>query len=316
MSDLFETDSWRDESARIAPLLPPNLYLGTSSWNYSGWYPHVFAKKYPKTGAVTKQLAEYASHRLFRSVGVDSFFYRPPSPETLQEYARVLPDDFRAVMKVWDRITSFALAGPRHAKTTEPNHDFLNAALFQSAVLDPALEHFAQHAGPFVFEFESIPAYAKIGASEFASRLDAFFRQLPRGPRYAVEIRNKAYLHPDYFAALREHNVAHVFSSWARMPSIGEQLTAHDSLTADFIISRALTAPGLSYKDSVDKFEPYDRLQEEQPEVRRDLQALIEKGLTYQRAVFIIANNRLEGSSPHTLLAIAKHFIGYRTVDG
>jgi len=34
--------------------------------------------------------------------------------------------------------------------------------------------------------------------------------QLPGGWRYAVEIRNKTWLVPEYFAALRRHNVAHL----------------------------------------------------------------------------------------------------------
>ena len=41
-------------------------------------------------------------------------------------------------------------------------------------------------------------------------------------PRYGVEVRTESLLGPDYFACLRRHGVAHVFSSWTRMPAIGE----------------------------------------------------------------------------------------------
>ena len=40
------------------------------------------------------------------------------------------------------------------------------------------------------------------------------------------------------FAVLREHNVAHVFNSWTRMPPIGEQLDIPGSLSAPFTVAR------------------------------------------------------------------------------
>jgi hypothetical protein len=38
-----------------------------------------------------------------------------------------------------------------------------------------------------------------------------FFGQLPKGWPYAVEMRNKHWLHPDYFECLARHEVTHVF---------------------------------------------------------------------------------------------------------
>ena len=39
-----------------------------------------------------------------------------------------------------------------------------------------------------------------------------FLGQLPTDWPYGVEIRNKNFLHAEYFAALKEHNVTHVFN--------------------------------------------------------------------------------------------------------
>ena len=47
--------------------------------------------------------------------------------------------------------------------------------------------------------------------------------KLPADWPYGVEIRNKEFLRPEYFDALRKHNVTHVYNSWAGMPSVGEQ---------------------------------------------------------------------------------------------
>ena len=255
-------------------------------------------------------LREYATYPLFRTVGVDSFFYTPPSPSTLQSYTDALPPGFRCVMKVWDRITSFAKASPKHrAAQGELNADWLNAELFQQAVLDPTMQYFGAHAGPFVFEFEAIATAARMPATRFADHLDQFFRQLPRGPEYAVEIRNESFLAPVYFDVLREHNVAHLFNSWTRMPSIGAQL-AHDSMTADFAVCRALLRPGRTYSDAVDKFSPYDRMQEEAPEVRADLVQLVQMAANDQRRLYVVVNNRLEGSAPLTLQWLARTLLG------
>ncbi len=295
-----------DDIAALAARLSPSLLLGTSSWTYPGWTGLIYAKPYRKTGTSAAMLREYARYPLFRTVGVDSFFYTPPSQATLRGYADALPTDFRCVMKVWDRITSFAKASPRNrAAQGELNSDWLNAALFQQAVLDPTMQHFGDHAGPFVFEFEAIATSARMTATRFADQLDQFFRQLPRGPEYAVEIRNESFLAPVYFDVLREHNVAHLFNSWTRMPSIGEQLS-HDSMTADFAVCRALLRPGRTYSDAVDKFSPYDRLQEEAPEVRADLLQLVHTAARDQRRLYVVVNNRLEGSAPMTLQWLAR----------
>lgn len=93
-------------------------------------------------------------------------------------------------------------------------------------------------------------------------------RGLPRGWNYAVELRNKGWLQPEYFAMLRSHNVAHVFSSWTRMPSVPEQLALPDSDTADFLVSRLLLRPGRTYAAAVEAFEPYKKVQDPYPEVR------------------------------------------------
>ena len=117
---------------------------------------------------------------------------------------------------------------------------------------------------------------------------------------------NPEFLEPPYFAVLREHGVAHVFNSWTRMPSIGEQLTLPDVLTGPFLLCRALLRPGRSYEDAVEAFAPYDRIQDAQPALRADLVNLIRTALALRLPAWVIANNRAEGSAPLTLVAVAR----------
>lgn len=296
---------------QLAAALPETALFGTSSWTYPGWTGLVYDKEYPKTGATARMLEEYARYPLFRTVGIDSTFYAPATARTLESYARVLPPGFRCVSKVWDRITVRTLPKARY-KTHggEANPDFLNAELFKAEVLAPFQEHFAEHLGPFVFEFQTIARAAKLTGQAFADLLDRFFSKLPREVPYAVELRNQEFLVPPYFAVLREHNVAHVFNSWTRMPAIGEQLDIPGAFSAPFTVARVLLRPGRTYSDAVDAFAPYDRIHDRNPELRADVGRLIRLAAELRIPAYVLVNNRAEGSAPHTIAAIARLLTG------
>lgn len=297
----------RAEFEALASRLPAHVLFGTSSWTYPGWKGLVYQQDYPKSGATARMLEEYARFPLFRTVGIDSTFYQPATSATLASYAAVLPPGFRCVSKVWDRITMHTFPAQRY-KTGggELNPDFLDAGLFRREVLDPCLEHFADHTGPFVFEFQTIARRAGMTAQAFADALDGFFGQLPRESMYAVELRNAEFLTPPYFAVLREHNVAHVFNSWTRMPPVGEQCSLPGAFSAPFAVARILLRPGRSYNEAVDAFAPYDRIQDANPELRRDVARLIEQAMKLRIPAYILVNNRAEGSAPQTIAAIAR----------
>lgn len=296
-----------DELRALRARLPAAIHFGTSSWNYPGWDGLVYHRKYPKSGAVTKMLGEYAEFPLFSTVGIDASFYRPLSAATWRNYAAVLPEGFRCVSKAWNRITIHTFTGHQDGgRPGELNPDFLNAELFTAEVLGPALENAGGHVGPFVFEIQTIARNAGIAPEAFAERLDAFLERLPPEAEYGVEIRNASYLTPAYLAVLRAHGVAHVFNSWTRMPAIGEQLSRPDAITAGFIVARALLRPGRTYDEAVDAFAPYDRVKEPLPELRLDLARLAERAIRLRIPAYIVVNNRAEGSAPHTITAVAR----------
>lgn len=298
-----------DELERIAARIPPLIRFGTSSWTYPGWRGLVYHHDYPARGSAASMLTEYSRFPLFRTVGIDSAFYGPPTDAVLRSYADHLPDGFPCVSKVWQEITVHTWAKVQNkARAGEVNPHFLDAPLFLESVYEPYLANFAGHMGPFVFEFQAIQVEGRGGLPPmaFAERLDAFFSALPAGGPWAVEIRNPEYLTPAYFAVLREHGVAHVFNSWTRMPSIGEQLALADSVTGPSLICRALLRPGRLYADAVEAFSPYDRIRDEQPQLRADLVALVRTALALRLPAYVIANNRAEGSAPLTIIAVAK----------
>ena len=283
------------------------MRFGASSWNYPGWGGLVYHRPYEGRGAPARMLEEYAAFPLFRTVGIDSSFYAPPTEETLASYAKYLPAGFPCVSKVWNQLTvqTFSKAQDK-ARAGRVNPEFLNPDVFVEAVYEPYQRHFADHAGPFVFEFQAIGRGSGVTPARFAARLDEFFSALPRDGQYAVEIRNEEFLTPMYFAVLREHGVAHVFNSWTRMPPIGDQLDLPGALSGPFIVARALLQPGRTYDEAVDAFAPYDRIQDPSPPLRQDLLRLIETAVHTRIPAYLLVNNRAEGSAPLTVAEVLR----------
>jgi uncharacterized protein YecE (DUF72 family) len=157
-----------------------------------------------------------------------------------------------------------------------------------------------------IFEFSPIRSEIIATPKDFAERLDVFLQQLPKGPRYryAVEIRNKEFLCPEYLRVLRENGVAHCFNSWTRMPPVAQQLRMPDILTANFIVARFLLKPGRTYQQAVDAFKPYDRIREIYEEGREAARELIRLAQKRGLGAMLFFGNRFEGNSPETVRAV------------
>jgi uncharacterized protein YecE (DUF72 family) len=249
---------------------------------------------------------EYSAFPLFRTVGIDSSFYGPPTEAVLRSYADHLAAGFPCVSKVWSQLTIHTFTKAQDPeKAGKVNPDFLNPDLFVEEIYQPYRRYFTSNTGPFVFEFQTIAKSSRIGPGRFAARLDEFFTALPRDAQYGVEIRNEEFLTPMYFAVLREHGVAHVFNSWTRMPPIGHQLDLPGAVSGPFILARALLRPGRTYDEAVDAFSPYDRIREPNPKLRRDLARLVERAVQMRIPAYVLVNNRAEGSAPLTIAAVA-----------
>lgn len=280
---------------------PDYIRFGTSSWAYEGWKGNVYFKDYPKSRFKKDCLAEYAADRRFSTVGMDLFFYQPPTESLLLHYADQLPEGFKTCSKVWQEITIFRYANQSKlgVKRNQINENFLNPDIFTQTVLPPYQNVFREHTGPFIFEFQYIKK-SDLALADFISKLDAFFSALPGDFFYSVEIRNKNFLVPEYFSVLKKHNVAHIFNHWSYMPPLSEQMK-FDAFTADFTIARILTPIGMSYQETIKKFGQFDKIVERQPAMREDLIRLAELSIRNKKLAYLLINNRIEGSAPETI---------------
>jgi uncharacterized protein YecE (DUF72 family) len=183
------------------------------------------------------------------------------------------------------------------------NPSFLDADLFRANMID-LLEPYAGRVASLIFEFGTFPKRAFEDVGQFVARLNGFLQRLPAGFQYSVEIRNPEFLFPEYFDCLKAHGVAHVFNAWTRMPELDEQIRIGDAWTADHFVTRALLRRGRAYEEAVQKFSPYEQVQEENPRARGAIREMIRKAREQRRRAYIFVNNRLEGNAPGTIEAI------------
>lgn len=298
---------------KAAELATRGVFIGTSSWKYPGWCDMLYDRahyEYRGKFAVSRFekncLTEYAE--VFKTVCVDAAYYTFPSQKYLEGLISQVPKDFQFAFKVTDEITvkkfpNLARFG-HHAG--QPNEHFLNAKLFADAFLRPCEPH-RRNIGLLMFEFSRFYPTDYEHGREFVADLDKFLGQLPNGWPYAIEMRNKQWLQPDYFTCLASHDVAHVFNSWNAMPPVGEQMAIAGSRpNPNLCAARFLLKPGRAYEEAVKTFQPYDRVKDVYPEARAAGKKLIAAGKQAggKKKTFIYVNNRLEGNALETIGAM------------
>jgi len=203
------------------------LRIGISGWRYAGW-----RKKFYPADLPQRRELEFASNT-FNSVEINGSFYSLQLPSSYRRWYSETPTGF-----------VFSVKGPRfitHMKKLRDAETPL-ANFFASGVL--AL---GQKLGPILWQLP--PNFGFNG-----ERLRDFFALLPRDTEtaarlgrkhndklkskawlktdraqplsYALEVRHSTFLVPEFFALLREHNIAFVFADTARKWPYAEDLTA------------------------------------------------------------------------------------------
>ncbi|MSU64244.1 MAG: DUF72 domain-containing protein [Pedosphaera sp.] len=296
--------------ASLASLAVQGVFLGTSSWKYSGWcgalydqQRYIYRGKFAESRFERDCLAEYAE--VFKTVCVDAAYYTFPREKYLQGLVSQVPTGFQFGFKVTDEITVRKFPNlPRFGvRAGRQNENYLNADLFSRAFLKPC-ESIRGNVGVVMFEFSRFYPTDYEHGRDFVADLDTFFARLPKGWPYAIEMRNKQWLAPEYFACLSRHGISHVFNSWDAMPPVSEQMAIPGSRTnLELIAARFLLKPGRKYEDAVKAFQPYDKTREVNDEARKAGAALVKEGKAGdgKPRTFIFVNNRLEGNALETI---------------
>lgn len=173
------------------------VHVGTSGWQYKHWRDRF----YPKGLAASHWLEHYASR--FRTVEVNASFYRLPKRETVERWARTVPDGFVITFKASRYLTHIRRLRDA-AEPLERMRDVLSGA-------GPKL-------GPVLFQ---LPPNLEADLP----RLEAFLEILPRSMRSAFEFRHASWFTRDVFDALDARRAALVQADrpgvQVRVPTVG-----------------------------------------------------------------------------------------------
>lgn len=234
-----------DDAVRsLASRLPARIRLGTSSWSFPGWTGLVYAPhgRKPASEQVLARhgLAAYAACPLFRTVSLDRTFYAPLTAAEFAGYASQVPDDFRFVVKAPAAFTDPVVRQSGSGQAARDNRSFLDAAAATATFVGPALEGLGAKAGPLVFQFPPVGRRLLADASRLTSRIASFMATLPRGPLYAVEVRDEQLACGEFVTAVRHSGAVPCLAIHARMPQVAMQAAALGLDAADV---RTLTCP-------------------------------------------------------------------------
>lgn len=156
------------------------IAVGTSGYAYKEWKGNFYPADLPADG-----MLRYYGERL-NTVEINNTFYRMPQEKVLLDWAAVVPDGFRFVLKASQKITHFK----RLKDVGSEVEYFLRVA----NVLGPKL-------GPTLFQ---LPPNLK----KDLPRLTDFLALIPRTWRAAFEFRHASWFDDDVFALLKDHNAA------------------------------------------------------------------------------------------------------------
>lgn len=198
----------------------PHLHLGTSSWTAKGW----LGKFYPSGTRPADFITYYAKR--YNTVEIDTTFYGTPATSTIAGWREKTPDGFLFAAKAPQIIT--------HKKFLEDCHHELSGFLKAMSGLGPRL-------GPVVFQFPYFPKKMGVTQDEFLLRLAKFCKTLPQaGFRFAVEIRNRAWMNPALFEILHDHRVACCLIDHPWMSPPDRLFKQREIVTAPFVYLRWL----------------------------------------------------------------------------
>lgn len=242
------------------------FWLGCSGWAYDDWV----GPFYPPGTPPGEFLERYA--RVFRTVEVDSSFYRAPTPFLVRRWAERTPDGFR-----------FALKVPRDV-THEPD-EAKGSAVLASFLASLAPLRSRGKLGPIVLQFP-----ASFRAPAGVAKLERLLEEVPREYDLGVELRHGSWWTPGTEARLADRRAALV---WSVVPGTEPP----PWVTGEFVYCRLVGDRALTR---------FDRLQRDR---RADLERMKARFADEARSVGSIygySNNHFMGFGPATVGVLAE----------
>ena len=306
----------------------PKVNFGTASDRYAGWIGQIYHKKYKVTSRTktlgkqkftervieVKSVEEYFKH--FNFLEIDFTFYNTllnengePTPtfHVLSYYNNHIPNDGSVVLKVPQMICARKTYQRENGKSVFKKNDlYHNPELFARQFYEPACEILGEKLGAMIFEYEyqrkddcPIPELNILDQQDF-------FDHIPNDSRYHIEERTDRLKTPEYFEFLSDNNIGNVFSHWTYLPTLNKQfIQAGNFIVKNEAIIRLLTPREMNYQQTYSRYQPFDKLLEEFPEMYQETVQLILEAIDREISVYVVVNNRIGGNAPEITRKIA-----------
>jgi len=239
------------------------VYLGTQGFSFDDWV----GPFYPAGTSKTAYLEQYAER--LPAVEIDSTFYGVPRATTVQKWRERTPPGFRFAAKFPKLIT--------HEKK-------LDRALGDAEAFIGTMQVLGNKLAVLILQF------AYDFTPDLRDRLDSFLAALPEGTPYAVEVRNRGWLKPEFREMLSRHNIALVLQDLHYMPRL-------DWITADFTVIR-----WLGRRKDIARF---DEIQIDRSQEMEEWAVKVSRFLADGVNVYGFFNNHFAGHSPESVRQFA-----------
>ncbi len=185
------------------------IRAGIGGWTFAPWR----GPFYPAGLVQAKELA-YAASRL-TAIEINGTFYRTQAPASFAKWRAEVPDGFVFALKA-PRVTTHRTA----LAESEPS-----IARF----LDSGLVELADALGPILWQFPPTRRFDAEAFAPFLALLPPSHRGVPL--RHAIEARHESFAVPEWFALLRQHDIAAAIVDSDKHTLLGD-------LTAPFVYAR------------------------------------------------------------------------------
>jgi uncharacterized protein YecE (DUF72 family) len=244
------------------------IKIGTAGWDYKDW----IGPFYPKQLEKARYLPYYA--KFFDIVEINSTFYNLPTESMVVNWKNRVPENFRFIVKVWQKITH-----KLNETDLELNIDNFFSTL---SLLNPKLDSFLLQFPPW-FKF----------SEDHLKKLISLLKAIPPEFKYIIELRDNSWFNPNILSNFIDGEKFILGTTYK--PSITPYyLKNQNNYYIRLIGDREITI--------------FNRIQRDQKGSLSDLEKSINKLVKTPNIheIFIIVNNHFAGFAPESVNQLKK----------
>lgn len=170
-----------------------NIFLGTSGWSYKDWIGPFYTEK-------DKSLLR-AYSKVFRTVEIDSTFYRYPTKGTVMGWVKYSPEGFVYTAKLPKLIT--------HTKKLNANQGIEDDLQKFIELMEPL--YLSGKLGCILIQLPPKLDYKP-------EHMESFFKILPTQVKWAVEFRDPSWMRDETWSLLEKYHVAYTIVDEPLLP--------------------------------------------------------------------------------------------------